>query len=231
MKLWTTIPFTELPEVLKSGLTGVEEEIIFYDDASGVAEEVLEYEGELAFIETEIPDEDVDFWFTYCVMTTSDMATDAETELGYAIEAEQVDDEEIAARQAWIQKLHDMETGRQSFDALGFGCLLEPMPPQMLKLLNPEAMLEAQLTEDFDTIAEAVETTESEGFTTLSSGFWVWLMMFMAGLLGPDWGTRAEEEAAEKKAKKRRARRRAVKKKTKGRPRKKKRPRRKTRAR
>lgn len=208
MKLWTTVDLRRLPVILQTGLDNpFSEEIIFRNDPELVAENALTFPEELAFIETEIPDDEIDEWFYYCIGSVGDDHTDAAAMLEWDIEAGRVTQEEVDERMEFIAALETIETGSANLELLGYACLYRVLPPEMLKLLDPTTMLEAKYTGDVDALAEAVETTEATGFTSLSPNFWVWLMLFMSQIFGPDWrgayeAARAAEQATLKRERK-----------------------------
>ena len=235
MKLWTAVPLQDLPDIFQNGLIDHSHQgIEFSPEAEMVAEYAMELKDELAFLEGEFPDDELDDWFTICMEAASAEHTDVSTDIGYKranlealIEANPEDpaipglQEEIEAQQQHADQIWNMQTGAESLALTGRACIWRTVPITMLKLLNPETMMEAVWTQDTGAIAEAIETTEAYGLETLGASFWVWLMflfqnIFAAGRgeldVRPAWQREAEEKAAARRARKR---------KRKGRPKKK----------
>lgn len=196
MKLWTTVNLNRLPHVLQNGLDNpYSEEIQFSRDAARLADDVLSMPGELAFLETEIPDDQLDDFFVECVASHSDELSDAEAELEYAQES----------GEAWradhlrkmLQAAEGEATTMQMLDLFGYVCLGRVLPPSMLKLLDPATMLEAVHSGDVDAVAHAVENAEATAFKSLGANFWVWLMMLMSQIFGPGYGIPGGAEPGE----------------------------------
>jgi hypothetical protein len=216
VKLWTVLDLTRIPYIFHDGLTNpYYEEIIFHKDPDILAEQVLDRrmeEGEdylPAFIQVDFPDDELDDWFTACLESSF-----LELDEGRDRLQEEWDYGNLTTEQAnkWSGDLDALDEALEKddvwalFELSGFACLRMVVPPEMLTLLDPATMLEAVLTGDQTAILEAAQMAEAKDFQTLGSGFWVWMIMFMAGLFGPNW---AEETAqAEEKARERRARRR-----------------------
>ncbi len=246
MRLWTSLPIERLPDFFQNGLIDrYHEGIEFHLEADLVAEYAMEFVEELAFLEVEFPDSQIDDWLTICIEAASAEATNREAFL-----QEQVDQlealleedptspqipefqEVIAQDQEILTQIEDMTTGSQSLELLGSACIYQVVPISMIKLLDPETMLEAVWTGDVGIIADAVETTEATGLESLGGPFWVWLMYLFQNMFAvargaidvePLWKTEAAKEKAEaRKARRRAARRRkgSVKKPRKKRPKK-----------
>ncbi len=238
MRLWASVDLGTLPDIFQNGLIDYSHQgISFHNEPELVAEYALEATGELAFLEGEFPDNELDGWFTLCMEAWSADMTDLEVGLARKqedlVELIDMDPEnpEIPSRQEdidvhaeYLQKVANLSTGSESLEVLGSACIWRTVPITMLKLLNPETMMEAVWTKDLGAIAEAVETTESYGLETLGSSFWVWLMflfqnIFAAGARKPMTWSEVEAERAAEKGEERKARKkkRAKKSRTKGR--------------
>lgn len=190
MKLWATVDLHKLPHILQNGLDNpYADEIHFSSHPEMVAEYALESSGELAFIETEIPDGDLDIYFIRCLASHGDHQTDLEADLDHA-ESE----EEIAEITAAIKAMEEAESAKELLDAFGYVCLYETIPPAMLKLLDPEKMVEAVRSGDANAIAHAVENSEATAFKSLNAAFWVWLMFLLKEIFGPGYGLPEQED-------------------------------------
>ena len=225
MKLWTAVSLEDLPDIFQNGLNDYSHQgIQFATDAELTAEYALDFKNELAFLEGEFPDDQIDEWFTICMEAASAEQTDVSSDIGYKTadlnaltEANPEDpsipgiQDEIAAQQEYADKLWNMQTGSESLELTGRACIVTTVPITMLKLLNPETMMEAVWSGDTGAIAEAIETTEAYGLETLGSSFWVWLMflfqnIFAAGARKPMTWSEVEAERAAEKGEERKAR-------------------------
>ncbi len=177
----------------------------------------------------DFPEEDLDSWFLPCMASSYDMLMDDFASIDAMWEDGEISEEEYVEGKAELDRLQtalDSNDARTALEIQDFTCLYRPVAPEMIKLLDPATMLEAVVTGDQQAIIEASQAADVKSLETLGPNFWVWLIMFMAGLFGPDWGAQAEEAEAEKKAKQRRKRRT-----TKKKPKRKKKPARKRRKR
>ena len=87
MKLWTSVEFTRLPAILKNGFDNpYAAEITFSNSPEIEAENALSMPGELAFIEAEIPDDQLDNYFMDCIGLWGDDLTNMEADLEYLME-------------------------------------------------------------------------------------------------------------------------------------------------
>jgi hypothetical protein len=190
MKLWATVDLQKLPHILQNGLDNPTcDEIHFSNNVEVVANTALESEGELAFIETEIPDDELDNFFVRCLASHGDYQTDMESELSYAESKEQVAQITVA-----IKAMEEAESARELLDVFGYACLYQPIPPAMLKLLDPEKMVEAVHSGDTNAIANAVQNSEATAFKSLNAAFWVWLMFLLKEIFGPGYGLPEQED-------------------------------------
>ena len=197
MKLWTTLELERLPHVLRQGFDNpYSEEIIFWNIPEIGAENALSFEGELAFIEAEIPDGKLDEYFTRCMASWGDDTTAMASNLEHMME-EGAPADEISALQKLIERAEVAETGSEGFEIFGYACLAEVLPPEMLKILDPSTMLEAVHSGDVNAVAQAVETAEATPFKSLSAAFWVWLITIMSQIFGPGYGIQEPSEAQE----------------------------------
>ncbi len=232
MKLWTSIPLERLPDVFANGLIDrYHEGIEFHLEAELVAEYAMEFVEELAFLEVDFPDDQLDDWLTICMESV-----DAEITNRGAFNEDQVERLEtlieedpsnpdipvfqgvIAQDQETLAQIEEMSLGSQSLTLVGSACIYQVVPISMIKLLDPETMLEAVWTGDVGVLAEAVETTEATGLESLGPSFWVWMMFIFQNMFAvargeidiePLWKTQAAEDRAEaRKARRRAARRR-----------------------
>ncbi len=220
MKLWTVVNVGELPHIFQNGFDNpYAAEITFDSDPEIVAESAFAERDEGAmFLEIEIPDDELEVHFAVCTGITYDMASDEAGSISAYIEdGEITDPEELEVAYARLEALQpdNIEYAADSLNLFGFVCLGtgEVIPPSMIKLLDPETMMEAMWTGDIGVVAEAVETTEAVGLESLSPSFWVWLMFLFENMFAvargeidvqPEW----MRLAAEDKAEARRARRR-----------------------
>ena len=197
MKLWTTIEFSRLPGILKNGFDNpYAAEIVFSTSAEIEADNALSMPGELAFIEAEVPDEQVEDYFMPCLGMWGDDVSNMETDLEYLLE-EGGPQEEIDRLRSFIEKgSHANSSGsaKEGFEVFGYACLGAVIPPEMLKLLDPEKMIEAVHTGDGEVIAEAIETSEATPFKSLNAAFWVWLMAILGQIFGPGYGIEPESQ-------------------------------------
>lgn len=193
MKLWTTLEFDRLPHVLKNGFDNpFSEEIIFWNVPEIGAENAMSFEGELAFIEAEIPDGQLDDYFTRC------MASWGDDTVGMASNLEQMMEEgapakEISELEKLIARAEVVQTGSEGFEIFGYSCLGAVLPPEMLKILDPNTMLEAVHSGDVNAVARAVESAEATPFKSLNAAFWVWLITIMGQIFGPGYGVPGQE--------------------------------------
>lgn len=190
MKLWATVGLHKLPHILQNGLDNPSyDEIHFSNNVEVVASTAFESEGELAFIETEIPDDELDSFFVRCLASHGDHQTDMESELSYAESKEQV-----AQITATIKAMEEAESAKELLDVFGYACLYQPIPPAMLKLLDPAKMVEAVHSGDANAIAHAVQNSEATAFKSLNAAFWVWLMFLLKEIFGPGYGLPEQED-------------------------------------
>lgn len=201
MKLWTTVELERLPKILQQGFDNpFSDEILFWNDKEIGAEQAMSFEGELAFIEAEFPDDQLENYFTYCLGSTGDHLSDMEVDIERR-EEEGADPSEIAELRKAIKKGSEIESAKDSLDFFGYACLAEVLPPATLKLLNLEQTMEAMQTGDKEIIEHAIDTAEATPFKSLSASFWVWLIMVMSQIFGPGHGlpepTEAQEAARE----------------------------------
>lgn len=220
MKLWTTVNIVDLPYIFANGFSNPHgEEILFDVDPERMAENAMEERDDgTMFLEIEIPDEELEVHFAYCMGITIDMASDEAISVQGSIDAGEITDpEELEAAYAHLEALNpeNIQSAADAIDLFGFVCLgyMETIPPGMIKLLDPETMMEAMWTGDVGVVAEAIETTEAVGLESLSPSFWVWIMFLFENMFAvargeidvqPEW----MRLAAEDKAEARRARRR-----------------------
>lgn len=199
MKLWTTIGLERLPEILKNGFDNpYADELLFWNNPEIGAENALAFEGELAFIEAEIPDSQIEDYFEPCMGSWSDSISDAESQIE-SLQEEGGNEESIAQLQRDIKTMDEMKTAQESLNFFGFACLTQTLPPDMLKLLDPTKMLEAVHSGDADAVVEAVQTAEATGFKSLNAAFWVWLMFLLGEIFGPGYGIQQDDTAEEPK--------------------------------
>jgi hypothetical protein len=190
MKLWATVDLQKLPHILQNGLDNpCCDEIHFSNSPGTMAGMALESSGELAFIETEIPDGELDIYFVRCLASHGDYQTDMESELNY-IESE----EHLAQVTATIKAMEEAESAKELLDVFGYACLYQSIPPAMLKLVDPEKMMEAVHSGDANAIAHAVENSEATAFKSLNAAFWVWLMFLLKEIFGPGYGLPEQED-------------------------------------
>jgi len=203
VKLWTSVEFTRLPAILKNGFDNpYAAEITFSNSPEIEAENALSMPGELAFIEAEIPDDQLDNYFMDCIGLWGDDLTNMEADLEYLMERGG-SQKEIEGLQKLIERGGAVRTVIEGIEVFGYVCLGNVIPPEMLKLLDPEKMIEAVHTGDENAIAQAIETSEATPFKSLNAAFWVWLITIMSQIFGPGYGieqseaqeAREEEEA------------------------------------
>lgn len=233
MKLWTSQDLTRLPNIIQFGLIDeYHEGLQFHVDPDGVAEYALALQEDdpdepaMAFLEMEVPDDQLDEWFSVCMEAHSAEHTNAEGEMGDTradLEAMLEEDpnssdlpgirDRAVQAEEWFVLVDSVETGAQSIEILGTACINQPIPVTMLRLLNPETMMEVTMSKDIGRIAEAVETTESWGLESLGGAFWIYILFMIQNAFAiargdinvePLW----KQQAAEDKADARRARRR-----------------------
>jgi hypothetical protein len=112
-------------------------------------------------------------------------------------------EKEIEGLRKLIERGGAVSTVIEGIEIFGYVCLGNVIPPEMLKLLDPEKMIEAVHTGDENAIAQAIETSEATPFKSLNAAFWVWLITIMSQIFGPGYGieqseaqeAREEEEA------------------------------------
>lgn len=181
-------------------------------------------EDSLAFLELEIPDDQLDEYLVTCMESHGVDKQNLEMDLEAALE-EGGDPKKVAWLENGIRAMEAAETARDYLNVFGYTCLAEAVPPSMLKLLDPAAMLEALHSGDADAVAHAVKNVEATAFKSLNAAFWVWLMMLMGQIFGPSYGMpqgEASEEQDEEEAQRlERMREAATKRPRKKRPRKK----------
>jgi hypothetical protein len=203
VKLWTSVEFTRLPAILKNGFDNpYAAEITFSNSPEIEAENALSMPGELAFIEAEIPDDQLDNYFMDCIGLWGDDLTNMEADLEYLMERGG-SEKEIEGLRKLIERGGAVSTVIEGIEIFGYVCLGNVIPPEMLKLLDPEKMIEAVHTGDENAIAQAIETSEATPFKSLNAAFWVWLITIMSQIFGPGYGieqseaqeAREEEEA------------------------------------
>ncbi len=208
MKLWTTVHITELPRIHAEGFTNpYGEEITFDSDPQNLAEVVLEQEDEGAvFLEIEIPDDEIEVHFAYCTGIHYDHASDEMEQIRGEIESGEITEQaELEEAVALIDRLENMDHAADALDYFGFVCLGtgETIPREMIKLLDPETMMDAVWTGDMGVVAEAIETTEAKGLETLNASFWVWIMFLFQNMFAiargeidvePTWKRDAAED-------------------------------------
>lgn len=225
MKLWSTIDLERLPHILKNGFDNpYSDEVLFWNDVQVGADNALAFDGELAFIEAEIPDDQFEGYFAPCLGLLSDSKSDLESEIKYAKEG-RLSASDIAQMRKDIETMEKIDTARDSMDFFGYACLMEVIPPSMLKLLNLEQTMEAVHSGDAEAIAHALETAEATDFKSLGSAFWVWLIMLVNEIFGPGHGAQegdvVQESQEEEEQRLERMRERAAKRPRKKRERKK----------
>lgn len=203
MKLWTTIELTRLPAILETGFDNpYSDEVIFYSIPDIAAEQAVSMEGELAFIETEIPDERVDEFFAPCLGSYGDEAVNQEIYLQDLLA--EGDEKGAAELREHLTAMEGVDTGRGGLEVFGYACLAEIIPPSMLKLLDPMTMLEAVQTGDTGVVSDAINNSEATAFKSLGANFWVWLMLLLGQIMGPGYGIPqgTPEEELEEEARK-----------------------------
>lgn len=199
MKLWTTIGLDRLPEILKTGFNNpYADEILFWNNIEAGADDALSFEDELAFIEAEIPDSQLEHYFEPCLGLSGDEMTGIESAME-SMQEKGGNEEEIAKMERDIKTIQAMETAQDSLNFFGYVCLTRTLPPEMLKLLDPAKMLEAVQSGDASEIAEAVQNTEATPFKSLNAAFWVWLMFLLGEIFGPGYGIQQDDTAEEPK--------------------------------
>ena len=154
---------------------------------------------EMAFIEAEIPDGQLDEYFVPCLGLWGDDVSGMESSLEHMME-EGGPQEEIERMQKFIEQASKAQTASEGFEFFGYACLGYTIPPEMLKLLDPEKMMEALHSGDQNAVVEAMETAEATPFKSLNAAFWVWLITIMSQIFGPGYGLpepSEEQEAAE----------------------------------
>lgn len=223
MKLWTTLSLDRLPEVLKKGFTNpYSDELLFWNNPQVGAENALSFEGELAFIEAEIPDDQFESYFEPCLGISGDEITDLESQIEF-LEEEGGNEGDVSRIKQDIKTIETMETAQDSLDFFGYVCLTKTLPPELLKLLDPAKMLEAVQSGDAGAVANAVEAAEATPFKSLSAAFWVWLIFLIREIFGPGYGLpELEESPAEKEEERIERMRQTAAKRARKRPRKKK---------
>jgi hypothetical protein len=194
MKLWITVSLDNLPHILQNGLDDpYSNEIRLSPNAELVADEAFSLKEELAVLEVEIPDDQLDEFLTNCVASHGDDLTDVEGGLEDALE--RGDTATVARIQKMFQAVKSGTiSAAQMLDYFGYACLGQPLPPSMLKLLDPGTMLEALHSGNAEVVAHAIETTEATPFKSLNSAFWVWLMLLIQEIFGPGYGPPARED-------------------------------------
>jgi hypothetical protein len=218
MRLWTTVDIGELPAILQNGLSNPYlNEDTFTTHAEMAADSALSIEGELAFLEVEVPDDQIEDYFVYCMGLVGDEASDMRTSLESMVE-EGDDQDEIRALSEMIEAAENIDSATANLEVLGYACLIGPdvfIPVEWIKVLDPAAMLEAVHSGDASVIAQAVKTTEAKPLSHLGASFWVWLLFFVQSVLAghplapSDIDRMARDsEKAEKLRARRRARRR-----------------------
>lgn len=194
MKLWTTVELRDLPEILQNGLDNpYAAEIHFSHSPEAMAEQAFESEGELAFLEAEIPEGELDMYFVRCLASHGDYQTDMESELNYTDS-----EEHLAQLTATIKAMEEAESAKELLDVFGYACLYQPIPPAMLKLVDPEKMIEAVRSGDASAVSYALENSEATAFKSLNAAFWVWLMFLLKEIFGPGYGLPENVELEEK---------------------------------
>jgi len=197
VKLWSTVDLERLPHILKNGFDNpYSDEVLFWNDAKVGADNALAFDGELAFIEAEIPDDQFEAYFAPCLGLLSDSRSDLESEIQYAKER-RLPAADIAQMKKDVKVMEEIDTARGSMDFFGYACLVEVIPPSMLKLLSLEQTMEAVHSGDAEAIAHAVETAEATAFKSLGAAFWVWLIMLMSQIFGPGYGIQEGDVADE----------------------------------
>ena len=185
MKLWTTVPLDRLPAVLKDGFDNpLSDEILFWNNIRVGAENALSFGDELAFIEAEIPDDQLEAYFSLCIGQIGDEITDTQSQIDYMNE----EGEDAGELERDLQVMTQIETAKESFDFFGYACLSETLPPSMLKLLDLEKTREAVESGNIENVASALETAEATPFKSLSAAFWVWLIFLIREIFGPGYG-------------------------------------------
>lgn len=226
MKLWTSVELERLPAILKNGFDNpYAAEITFSNNPEIEAENALSMPGEMAFIEAEIPDGQLDEYFVPCLGLWGDDVSGMETYLESLMEDGAPEEELEKVRKA-IETGSKAQSASEGFDVFGYACLGYTIPPEMLKLLDPEKMMEALHSGDQNAVVEAMETAEATPFKSLNAAFWVWLITIMGQIFGPGYGIEPSEaqEAAEEEEAERISRMRKVAAKSPRRKRKKKAP-------
>lgn len=217
MKLWTIVDLVRVPSIFSEGLTNpYYEEIIFHKTYEFIADSAMEAKAEEgphylpAFLQVDFPDDQLNEWFLPCMATNYDMLYDEQSSIEDRWEGGELTEEEYAEGLKQLELLsnaldsNDMAT---VFEIHDFACLAMVVPPEMIKILDPATMLEAVLSENQVAIMEAAEMADARGLESMGGSFWVWLIMFMAGLFGPNWSEQAEAEDAVRKGEARRRRR------------------------
>jgi hypothetical protein len=197
VKLWTSIELTRLPAILKNGFDNpYAAEITFSNNPEIEAENALSMKDEMAFVEAEIPDGQLDEYFVPCLGLWGDDLTGMESYLESLME-QGAPEEEIEKVRSAIEKGAKAQTASEGFDTFGYACLGYTIPPEMLKLLDPEKTMEALHSGDQDAVVEAIETAEATPFKSLNAAFWVWLITIMSQIFGPGYGIQEPSEAQE----------------------------------
>jgi hypothetical protein len=182
MKLWTTVDITRMPDVQRNGLTNpTYEEMIFALEPELIAQTALDFEGELAFIEVDFPDEEIDELFAYCIGSVGDDLTNMEMSFQYDLEAG-LSRKEIRAREEFLEKVGEIQSATENLNLLGYACLAVEVPPEMIRVLDPLTMLEAVASDDKETIAQAVKEAPSTPIKEFGAAFWAFIAAILTAI-------------------------------------------------
>jgi hypothetical protein len=212
--------------VLQNGLSNpFTDEMTFSSNAEEIADRAMaevDVSGHSAhaFLEVEIPDEEINDYFTVCMeLHFLDIQEGPGEALQEMIESgapqNQIDalTQEIEAMEAALDSM-DM---KEVFAKMGYACLIAPdvvITPDMIKMLDPATMMEALQTGDERLVREAVAKTEAKPLSTLGATFWVWLLLFVQGIAQGRLVTPADVRAAAEQIEAKEAKRKASRKKS-----------------
>lgn len=181
MKLWTTIDITRMPDVYQNGLTNpYSEEMIFSLEPEMVAESALSFEGELAFIEVDFPDDEIDEWFAYCIGSVGDDYSNMQ--MFFEERVEGMSRAEIRIQEEFLEMVSNIQSALENLNLLGYACLAQEVPPEMIRVLDPLTMMEAVASDDKETIVKAVKKARSTPIQEFGATFWAFIASIITAI-------------------------------------------------
>jgi hypothetical protein len=222
MKLWSSALLEDLPDIIQNGLSDPGHSgVMCSPHAELVADDVMGSDGQSAVLELDIPDAEVDGYFTTCFVVHSDDLSMRRVDLESMID-EGAPQEDIEAMSEELDSAEQVYNNSNSsvdsiLEAFGSVCIYTVIPPAWIKVLDPVVMLEAlEAARDADNpeiLDKAIETTEAKPLSTLGATFWVWLLLFIQGIAQGRLVTPADVRAAAEQIEDREAKRKAGRKK------------------